>query len=229
MMVSFIRLLLVALAAMSASAWPIEESSLEMSTPLSKRQGLATGQGINNGWFYSWWSDKTGSHVYNNGAGGSYDVTWSGDGNFVGGKGYQTGAARTIRYSASFKPTNNGNAYLAVYGWTRSSLVEYYILENIGEYNPCSGKTVLGTVSSDGGVYDVCKNTRTNAPSIDGTATFDQYISVRQSKRSSGSVTTGNHFKKWESLGLKLGASFDYQIMAVEGNDSAGSANVTVS
>ena len=107
--------------------------------------------------------------------------------------------------------------------------MEYYILENIGEYNPCSGKTILGTVSSDGGVYDVCKNTRTNAPSIDGTATFDQYISVRQSKRSKGSVTTGNHFDKWEELGLKLGAEWNYQIMAVEGYNSAGSASVTVS
>ena len=93
-MVSFNSLLLSAATAMSAAAYPVEETIKKIPTILEKRQGLATGQGTSNGWFYSWWADTTGSHVYNNGAGGSYDITWSGSGNFVGGKGYQTGAAR---------------------------------------------------------------------------------------------------------------------------------------
>lgn len=97
-MVSFTTVLLAAATAMSAAAHSVEESETikKIPTILSKRQGLATGQGTSNGWFYSWWADTTGSHVYNNGAGGSYDITWSGSGNLVGGKGYRTGAARFV-------------------------------------------------------------------------------------------------------------------------------------
>lgn len=107
-------------------------------------------------------------------------------------------------------------------------MIEYYVVENFGTYNPSTGATKKGTVVSDGDTYDVYTNQRTNAPSIEGTSTFQQFWSVRRTKRSSGTVTLANHFNAWSGFGMKLG-SHDYQIVAVEGYFSAGSADLTVS
>ncbi|KAE8446676.1 hypothetical protein EG329_011720 [Mollisiaceae sp. DMI_Dod_QoI] len=205
-----------ALAAPTSLAHPF--SNLARSTP--------SGTGTNNGYYYSFYTDGVDTVTYTNGAAGTYTLTWSGSGDVVGGKGWATGAARAITFTANYQP--NGNSYLSVYGWTTSPLVEYYIMEDFGTYNPASSLTYKGTVTSDGSVYDIYEGTRTNAPSIIGTATFHQYWSIRRNKRTSGTVTTANHFNAWKSLGLTLG-TFNYQIVATEGYDSSGTSTVTVS
>ncbi|KAE8452272.1 hypothetical protein EG329_000972 [Mollisiaceae sp. DMI_Dod_QoI] len=209
-------------------AYPAElEPSFNITEELVKRQSLTSSQtGTNNGFYYSFWTDGGGSGTFTLGSAGSYSMTWSGAGNLVGGKGWNPGAARAIAYSGTYSP--NGNSYLSVYGWTTSPLVEYYIIESYGTYNPSSAATLLGTVVSDGGTYDILQTTRTNEPSIVGTATFQQYWSVRRTHRVGGTVTTANHFNAWAALGLKFG-TFNYQIVATEGYMSSGSSSITVS
>lgn len=101
-------------------------------------------------------------------------------------------------------------------------------MESFGDYNPGSSMTHVGTVTSDGSTYDIYTHQQVNQPSISGTATFEQYWSIRQSKRSSGTVTTANHFNAWAALGMNLG-TFNYQILSTEGYESSGTASISVS
>jgi len=215
-MVSFTTIFTALAAATAAVASPLE---------LALR-GIQPGTGTHDGYFFSYWTDNQGSVDYNNGPRGSYRVSWRNVGNWVGGKGWNPGPSKKIAYNGTWN-NYNVNSYLALYGWTTNPLVEYYIVEAYGSYNPSAGTTKFRTLETDGGTYDVYRTRRVNQPSIQGTATFDQYWSVRQAKRVGGNITVQNHFDAWTSSGLRLG-SWNYMIMATEGYGSSGSAEIEV-
>ncbi|KAL2142945.1 hypothetical protein VTI28DRAFT_524 [Corynascus sepedonium] len=229
-MVSFKALLLGAVGALSFpfNATELSEAHARgenVTELLMARGGTPSQTGYHGGYYFSFWTDNGGTVNYWNGNNGNYGVQWQNCGNFVGGKGWNPGAARTINFSGSFNPSGNG--YLAVYGWTQNPLIEYYIVESFGTYDPSSQAQVFGSFYQDGSNYKIAKTTRYNQPSIEGTSTFDQFWSVRENHRTSGSVNVGAHFSKWQEAGLRLG-SHNYQILATEGYQSSGSSDITV-
>ncbi|KAH6662811.1 putative endo-1,4-beta-xylanase 1 [Halenospora varia] len=171
---------------------------------------------------------KTGGSVNFQSSSNGYSVTFSGAGDFVVGKGWKTGTTRNITYTGS-TTASSGTVLLSIYGWSKNPLVEYYIQEYSNGAGAAQG-TKIGTLESDGSTYDIWKHQQVNQPSISGTATFWQYISVRQKKRTDGgTVTVANHFDAWAKQGLKLG-SMDYQTLATEGwGNAGGNSKYTIS
>ena len=205
-------------------------------TAVNAQTLTSNGTGTNNGFYYTFWKDS-GNASMTLGAGGRYTSQWTnGTNNWVGGKGWNPGSSsRVVGYSGNYGVSNSQNSYLAFYGWTKSPLIEYYVIESYGSYNPasCSGGTDYGSFQSDGATYNVRRCQRVNQPSIEGnSSTFYQYFSVRNPKKGfgniSGTITFANHANFWASKGLNLG-NHDYQVLATEGYQSSGTSDITVS
>jgi endo-1,4-beta-xylanase len=186
------------------------------------------GTGTNGGYYYSLYSSGGSATMTFPEAStypGNYAMSWSGVTDVVGGKGWSTGGNMTVGYDVG---SASGYNTISIYGWTTSPLVEYYITELGSLYT--ADATYKGSVTSDGHTYSTYEHEQVNQPSIEGTATFEQYLDAwgGSSIGSNHTVTTGNHFSHWESLGMPLG-SFNYMILGTEAyNGASGEVNATV-
>ena len=182
--------------------------------------------GTNGGYFYSMWSNGSGSACINLN-GGSYTTSYSGIGDFVAGVGWSTGSSATVTFTGSLS-ANGGTTLLSLYGWTTNPLVEYYIEENyVG--SPNTAGTYLGQMTSDGGTYNLYEHQQVNQPCITGNScTFEQYLAIRTSTTTSGTITVSNFINAWKSHGLPWGSP-NYEIMATEAwGGASGSSTVSV-
>jgi len=186
------------------------------------------GTGTNNNYYYSLYTSSGSATMTFPEAGtypGNYAISWSGVGDMVGGKGWSTGGSMSVGYNVG---SASGYNTISIYGWTTNPLVEYYITEFGSLYT--ANATFKGSVSSDGHTYNTYEHQQVNQPSIQGTATFEQYLDAwgGSSTGSNHTVTTGNHFTHWKNLGMPMG-SFNYMILGTEAyNGASGEVNATV-
>jgi endo-1,4-beta-xylanase len=217
-----VRLLLgVVFAVILAAATAALPSTAKAATAICSNQ-----TGTNSGYYYQMWSAGQGSACVTLNSGNSYSTTWSGIGDFVAGVGWNPGNSSAKTFSSSLS-ASGGTSLVSLYGWSTNPLVEYYVIENYVGSPPTAG-TYMGQVTSDGGTYNIYEHQQVNQPSIQGTATFEQYLAIRTSPTSSGTITTQNFINAWASHGMNLG-TLNYQILATESfGGGSGSSNVTV-
>ncbi len=210
-----------ALTAVLATAAVAVPSPAEAATQICSNQ-----TGTNAGFYYQMWSAGTGSACITLNAGNSYSTTWSGIGDFVAGVGWSTGSNQTVNFTGSLGGSG-GTALVSLYGWSTNPLVEYYVMENYHGSPPTAG-TYMGQMTSDGGTYNIYEHQQVNQPSIQGNATFNQYLAIRTSPVSSGTITVSNFFSAWASHGMNLG-TLNYEILATEAwGGGSGNSSVTV-
>ena len=190
---------------------------------------------VGNGYSYQLWSNGVGSGSMTIAdVDAKFSATWSNAGDFLARVGLGFNSSKTPAQigtiSASFAETKTGGSggfsYVGIYGWSVNQLHEYYIVDDWFGSRPVPGSKV-GTITVDGGAYDVYTHTQTNQPAITGgNQTFVQFFSVRQTARQCGQISISQHFSQWASLGLQLGNLEEARILVEAGNNS-GSINFT--
>lgn len=203
--------------------------AVTVASPANAASAICSNQtGGSQGGYYQMWTNGQGTACMDLASSGmSYSTSWSGIGDFVAGAGWKPGStSRTINYSGSLN-ASGGTSLLTLYGWTTNPLIEYYVIESYTGSPPTSGQN-MGTMTSDGGTYTIIKHQQVNQPCITGNScTFWQYIAIRNSSRTSGTITFSNFVNAWASKGMNLG-SMNYQIIATEAW-GGGSGNSQVS
>jgi len=214
------RLMMVAsaLVAMAAAAMALP-STAEAATPICSNQ-----TGTTDGQYYRMWSDGQGTACITPNSGNSYSTSWNDVGDFIAGVGWNPGSNHTISYDATLS-ASGGTSMLSLYGWTTNPVVEYYVIEDyVG--SPNYSGTNMGTVTSDGGTYTIIKHQ--SVKQLPGSTPFAQYLAIRNSPRSNGTITFSNFINAWASHGMNLG-TMNFQILATEAlGGGKGNSSVTI-
>ncbi|KAI1816221.1 glycoside hydrolase family 11 protein [Poronia punctata] len=155
---------------------------------------------------------------------------------FAVGVGWSKGTERSIKFSGNVESID-GLIDVSVYGWINNLSgwsVEYWVREYSSEPFPGDDPgqgVLLGTVESDGSVYDIWQWLHVALPDVDPSAdpTRKQIYFVRRENRpEGGTVTMANHFQALRDLNVTIGELND-QVLVTEGWRATGSSDYTVS
>jgi len=188
--------------------------------------------GGNNNWII-WYGREYGG-------GGAFRAEWNYPNDFLARVGYfwNTGKPysfyKNVYCDFEFTRSPNGTAgnysYLGIYGWSKDPMIEWYIVDDwygngiISPSNIGGGATKKGECTVDGEKYFIYQATRpAGSGNIEGkNVAFQQYFSVRQSRRQSGTISITEHFKEWEKIGMKLGSNMYEAKFLVEAGGGMG-------
>jgi hypothetical protein len=175
----------------------------------------------------------------------NYSATWTAASDFLARAGLAFDSTQTpdqigtitAHFAETFTeepvPGATSKIYVALYGWTLAPLMEYYVIEDYGDFVPGptasdgSPRTNYGTLTVDGGTYDIWALPVTNRPAITGdNMNFTQIFNVRQVRRKCGQISLSEHFAKWNAVGLTLG-KLEEAMFLMEAQNNSGTINVT--
>jgi hypothetical protein len=192
---------------------------------------------LGGGYAYTIWSSGSGGCITPYGVGAAFKANWNNAGDFLARVGINLGSNKTPdqigTFSADYAETKTGDgggaSFIGIYGWSVNDLHEYYIVDDWFGSRPQWGEKV-GTVTVDGGTYDILTHTQVNQPSIMGNATFVQFWSMRQTPRQCGHISISEHFKAWAKQGMNLGQMYECKLVVevVGGNGSIDFTTGTV-
>jgi hypothetical protein len=160
----------------------------------------------------------------------AFSARWNNNGDFLARVGLEFGNAGktydqygTIKADFSYKKTGSagGYSYIGIYGWSTNPCVEWYIVDDRWGTMPFNAynATLKGTVQIDGADYKLFQNktTGTGGSRCSGVSQWDQYWSIRQTARQCGTITISEHFRAWDTAGLKLGGLLEAKILVESG------------
>jgi endo-1,4-beta-xylanase len=190
---------------------------------------------LSGGYTWTIWSSGTGGCMTPYGVGAAFKANWNNSGDFLARVGLNLGSNKPFTQfgtlSADYAQTKTGTAggysYIGIYGWSVNPLHEYYIIDDWYGTRPSFAGDKVGSVTVDGGTYDILTHTQVNQPAITGgNATFVQFWSLRTTARQCGHISITEHFQAWAAIGLTLGNMVEAKLL-VEAGGGTGSIEFT--
>jgi endo-1,4-beta-xylanase len=135
-----------------------------------------------------------------------------------------------FNFTRSPDGTAGDYSYIGIYGWSKSPMIEWYIVEDwfgdgiIGPSTIGGNAVKKGEFTVDGAVYFIYQATRPpGSGNIDGSyVSFPQFFSIRQTRRQKGTISITEHFKEWERIGMALGTNMYEAKFLVEAGGGTG-------
>lgn len=200
---------------------------------------------LSSGYSYELWQAGGGSGCMTvPGIDANYSASWTNSADFLSRAGLAFDSTKTPAQigtiDADFAETftevpvqgATSKIYVALYGWTIDPLMEYYVIEDYGDFIPGptssdgSPRTNYGTLTVDDGIYDIWALPVKNRPAITGNnKDFTQIFNVRRVRRKCGHISLSAHFAKWNAVGLTLG-KLEEAMFLMEAQNNSGTIDV---